>query len=94
LFSVVGRSLRQAVTPDRILGRVMTTFRLIGVGSVPIGALLGGVIAAAAGIRVPYWIGAAILVVVTAAIYDVATDDRIARSLAAKRDDSPPPHPA
>jgi MFS family permease len=94
LFSVVGRSLRQAVTPDRILGRVVTTFRLIGVGSVPIGALLGGVIAAAAGIRVPYWIGAAILVVVTAAIYAVATDDRIARSLAAKRDDSPPPHPA
>jgi MFS family permease len=94
LFSVVGRSLRQAVTPDRILGRVVTTFRLIGVGSLPIGALLGGVIAAAAGIRVPYWIGAAILVVVTAAIYAVATDDRIARSLAAKRDDSAPPHPA
>jgi MFS family permease len=94
VFSVVGRSLRQAVTPDRILGRVVTTFRLIGIGSVPIGALLGGVIAAAAGIRVPYWIGAIILVVVTAAIYAVATDDRIAISLAAKRDDSPPPNPA
>jgi MFS family permease len=94
VFSVVGRSLRQAVTPDRILGRVVTTFRLIGIGSVPIGALLGGLIAAAAGIRVPYWIGAAILVVVTAAIYAVATDERIARSLAARRDDSTPPKPA
>lgn len=94
LFSVVGRSLRQAVTPDRILGRVVTTFRLIGVGSVPIGALLGGLIAAGAGIRVPYWIGAAILVIVTAAIYAVATDERIANSLAAKRDDSSPPQPA
>jgi MFS family permease len=94
VFSVVGRSLRQAVTPDRILGRVVTTFRLIGIGSVPIGALLGGVIAAAAGIRVPYWIGAVILVGVTVAIYAVATDDRIARSLAAKRDDSPPSSPA
>jgi MFS family permease len=94
VFSVVGRSLRQAVTPDRILGRVVTTFRLIGIGSVPIGALLGGVIAAAAGIRVPYWIGAVILVGVTVAIYAVATDDRIARSLAAKRNDSPPSNPA
>jgi MFS family permease len=94
VFAVVGRSLRQAVTPDRILGRVVTTFRLIGIGSVPIGALLGGIIAAAAGIRVPYWIGAAILAVVTAAIYAVATEERIATSLAGKRDDSPPPNPA
>lgn len=94
LFSVVGRSLRQAVTPDRILGRVVTTFRLIGVGAVPIGALLGGIIASAAGIRVPYWIGAAILAVVAAAIYGVATEERITSSLAAKRRDSPRPDPA
>lgn len=94
LFSVVGRSLRQAVTPDRILGRVVTTFRLIGVGAVPVGALLGGIIAAAAGIRVPYWIGAAILIFVALAIYAVATEERIAASLTAKRADSPRGDPA
>ena len=88
LFSVVGRSLRQAVTPDRILGRVVTTFRLIGVGAVPVGALLGGIVASAAGIRVPYWIGAVILVFVALAIFAVATEERIAASLAAKRADS------
>lgn len=94
LFSVVGRSLRQAVTPDRILGRVVTTFRLIGVGAVPVGALFGGLIASAAGIRVPYWIGAAILIVVAVAIYVVATEERIAVSLAAKRADSTRNDPA
>jgi MFS family permease len=94
LFSVVGRSLRQAVTPDRILGRVVTTFRLIGVGAVPVGALLGGIIASAAGIRVPYWIGAAILACVALAIYAVATEERIATSLEAKRRDSPRSEPA
>lgn len=94
LFSVVGRSLRQAVTPDRILGRVVTTFRLIGVGAVPVGALFGGIIGAAAGVRVPYWIGAAILAFVALAIYAVATEERIAASLAAKRADSPRSDPA
>lgn len=94
LFSVVGRSLRQAVTPDRILGRVVTTFRLIGVGAVPVGALLGGIVASAAGIRFPYWIGAAILSVVAFAIYAVATEERIATSLDAKRRDSPRTDPA
>ncbi|MGF1618973.1 MAG: MFS transporter [Acidimicrobiia bacterium] len=94
LFSVVGRSLRQAVTPDRILGRVVTTFRLIGIGAVPVGALLGGIIASAAGIRVPYWIGAAILAAVAGGIYAVATDDRITISLEAKRRDPAHSDPA
>jgi MFS family permease len=38
-------SLRQALTPDRLLGRVVATFRMIGIGAAPLGALLGGVLA-------------------------------------------------
>jgi MFS family permease len=50
--------MRQMRTPDRLLGRVMSVFRvLVGVGGVA-GALLGGAVAGAAGLRAPYlWSG-------------------------------------
>jgi MFS family permease len=43
-FDVNQFSLRQAVTPDRLLGRVNASMRVLIRGAVPIGALLGGVI--------------------------------------------------
>ena len=42
VFSVNAVSLRQAITPDRLLGRVNGTMRFIVWGSQPIGSLLGG----------------------------------------------------
>jgi MFS family permease len=42
VFSVNSVSLRQAITPDRLLGRVNGTMRFIVWGSRPIGSLLGG----------------------------------------------------
>jgi predicted MFS family arabinose efflux permease len=51
---IISIGLRQALTPDHLLGRVMSVFRvLVGLGGV-IGALLGGVVADAAGLRMPY----------------------------------------
>jgi hypothetical protein len=35
IFNVVLGSLRQALTPDRLLGRVISAFRLFGYGAVP-----------------------------------------------------------
>ncbi len=78
VFSVVGRSLRQALSPDRILGRVVTTFRLIGFGALPAGAIFAGALADATTLRVPYLVGAAIMVVVGIAIFRVATEARLA----------------
>lgn len=49
--NVIGQSLRQAVTPDRLLGRVVASYRVIGFGGVPIGALVGGTIASFTGVR-------------------------------------------
>jgi MFS family permease len=44
------------LTPDHLLGRVMSVFRvLLGLGGV-LGALLGGVVATALGLRSPYLI--------------------------------------
>lgn len=51
IFGVNGMSLRQAVTPDRLLGRVNATMRTLRTGLVPLGALLGGFVAGRFGLR-------------------------------------------
>jgi predicted MFS family arabinose efflux permease len=51
VFGVNGVSLRQAATPDRLLGRVNATMRFMRTGLVPLGALLGGLVAKRYGLR-------------------------------------------
>ncbi|SDL14422.1 Predicted arabinose efflux permease, MFS family [Nonomuraea maritima] len=43
-------STRQRLIPAALLGRVNSAYRLLGMGGMPVGALLGGVVAEAAGI--------------------------------------------
>jgi MFS family permease len=50
-FTVSLVAIRQAVTPDRFLGRVMATLRFLGVGLVPVGSLFGGLLGSLAGLR-------------------------------------------
>jgi MFS family permease len=49
-FNVVFGSIRQRIVPNHLLGRVMASFRVISWGSLPIGALLGGIIAQTLGL--------------------------------------------
>ena len=42
-------TVRQLATPDELLGRVNSAYRLISWGAIPVGASLGGVVAAALG---------------------------------------------
>lgn len=60
----ISMGMRQSLTPDHLLGRVMSVFRvLVGLGGV-LGALLGGALADAAGLRAPYvWSGVVQLVI-------------------------------
>lgn len=44
LWNVVAVSLRQRITPDRLLGRVNSGYRLLAWGTMPLGAALGGVL--------------------------------------------------
>jgi MFS family permease len=46
--------LRQQVVPSALLGRVNSVYRMLGWGLMPVGALAGGFIAHAAGLRAPY----------------------------------------
>jgi MFS family permease len=75
LFTVVGRTLRQALTPDRLLGRVVASFRLVGIGALPIGALLGGWVARATGLRTPYFVSSILIALAAGLVH------RVARSL-------------
>jgi MFS family permease len=61
VFNVVLGSLRQALTPDRLLGRVISAFRLFGYGVVPLGSLLGGALARAYGLRAPFVVAGVVI---------------------------------
>jgi MFS family permease len=54
MWNVVTVSLRQQVVPSALLGRVNSVYRMLGWGLMPVGALAGGFIAHAAGLRAPY----------------------------------------
>ena len=44
-------SVRQAVTPDRLLGRMHASYRFVVYGAIPVGALAGGLLGEAIGLR-------------------------------------------
>src|SRR5919201_5733182 len=50
-FNITQISLRQAITPDRLQGRMNSVMRFILWGAIPLGALLGGGLAATIGLR-------------------------------------------
>ncbi len=52
--SVVSISLRQRHIPQPLMGRVSNVFRAIVLGAMPVGALLGGVLADVRGLRSPF----------------------------------------
>ena len=91
VWNVTLLSLRQEIVPDRLMGRVVGAIRLIGFGSIPIGALLGGLVARSLGLRAPFLLGAAVLAVAALVAAPVVTTGAIqaARSGAG----AGPPHP-
>jgi MFS family permease len=57
-FNVVFGSIRQRIVPNHLLGRVMASFRVISWGSLPLGALIGGIVGQTLGLTAVF-IGAA-----------------------------------
>jgi predicted MFS family arabinose efflux permease len=51
IYMINERSLRQAITPDRLLGRVNSAMHLLFYGAMPVGSLVGGVVAQSTGLR-------------------------------------------
>jgi MFS family permease len=63
VFNVNALTLRQSVTPVRLLGRMNASYRLLLFGTIPLGALLGGTLAGILGLRTGLVIGVAGLAV-------------------------------
>ena len=51
IYDINEVSLRQAVTPDRVLGRVTASIQFVGIGVYLVGLILGGVLAEIVGLR-------------------------------------------
>jgi MFS family permease len=58
LYNVSQVSMRQAITPERLQGRMNSVMRFIVWGVMPLGTLLGGTVATALGLRAAIWAGA------------------------------------
>jgi hypothetical protein len=47
-------SLRQRITPDHLMGRMTSSYRLLAWGTRPVGAALGGAVGLALGLRAAF----------------------------------------
>ncbi|MFD9889245.1 MFS transporter [Amycolatopsis sp. NPDC059027] len=90
LWSIVGNSLQQRLTPPDMLGRVGSTSLFIIAGGNCAGALLGGVVATKFGLTTPYWAGFVVAALVTAATWHVFDRATVEAAYAEPADVTPP----
>jgi MFS family permease len=67
MWNVVTVSLRQRIVPAGLLGRVNSVYRMLGWGLMPLGAVAGGFVAHAGGLRAPYTLGGIVCALALAA---------------------------
>ena len=58
IYNITQVSFRQAITPERLQGRMNSVMRFVVWGVIPLGALLGGALASWFGLRTAMWVGA------------------------------------
>ncbi len=85
LWNVITVSLRQAIIPDELLGRVNSVYRFFAWGAMPVGAALTGALVAVAdgplsreaALRLPFYVTAALHLVLLAFAVRILTTERI-----------------
>jgi MFS family permease len=78
MWNIVTVSLRQQIVPGDLLGRVNSVYRMIGWGLMPAGAVAGGFVAQAGGLRAPYTTGGIVCAVTLLAVLPVLLRARTA----------------
>jgi MFS family permease len=71
VWNVITVSLRQAIIPDELLGRVNSVYRMLAWGAMPVGMALGGAIVSlaetpvgrATALRMPFYAAAVVFLV-------------------------------
>lgn len=69
IWTITSTTLRQSITPDRMLGRVSSVFLTVNAGARPVGAALGGLVGAAWGEPACLWLALAGFVVQAVVIF-------------------------
>lgn len=67
-WNVLTMSLRQALIPQELFGRVQGAYRTVAWGVIPVGALLGGALAGALGVRRVFALAGAALLTLSVAL--------------------------
>ncbi|MFC4057229.1 MFS transporter [Planomonospora corallina] len=75
LWNVVTVSLRQRITPDRLLGRLNSGYRLVAWGTRPLGAAAGGLLASVFGLRAVFATMAVLVLLLIAGMRTFTDDD-------------------
>lgn len=86
VWNVVTVSLRQQIVPDQLFGRVNSVYRWFGWGTIPLGAFAGGQVARAFGLRAPYFVGAAFVLLSLLVLLRTVTPKTLREAEAASRD--------
>jgi predicted MFS family arabinose efflux permease len=85
VWNVVAVSLRQAIIPDRLVGRVNSVFQQLSLGILPVGAALGGVLGHTLGLRAPFLISGAVLLITALLAVPIVTNRAIQAARTAAR---------
>ncbi|MDT5028002.1 MAG: hypothetical protein QOE61_4428, partial [Micromonosporaceae bacterium] len=72
--NVVVITLRQGAVPAHLLGRVTSAYRMVVLGALPLGALVGGVVAWEIGLTAPLWTAAGIMGVMAVGLLPILTN--------------------
>ncbi|MEU6387580.1 MFS transporter [Streptomyces bauhiniae] len=82
---VLAPSLRQAIVPAALMGRVASTSRMLAMCAAPFGAFLGGWLATAYGVRAPLCAAGGLLLAMTAVTATMTSNRRVEAALCAAR---------
>ncbi|WNV87050.1 MFS transporter [Umezawaea sp. Da 62-37] len=77
---VVVSTLRQQIVPDGLLGRVLSSSRLVVMAGGPVGAALGGILASVFGVQVSYVAAGAFLILVALLFYPLLNNRAMMRA--------------
>ncbi|MCU7731171.1 MFS transporter, partial [Actinoplanes sp. KI2] len=74
---VLAPSLRQAIVPAHLMGRVTSTSRMLAMCAAPFGAFLGGWLASTFDVRTPLYTAAGLLLTMTAVTATMTNNRRV-----------------
>lgn len=90
IWSVVAVTLRQRLVPDHLFGRVNAVYRWCSWGAAPLGAFIGAAVADRFGLRAPWFLGSAVVLLGALLALVHLRESAVARALDETAGEPPP----